>query len=83
MLTEGLYIIPRNPPVTFGDNRLRAIRSRLWQPTGLPFTTATALRLPFTQGGHWCTASIQQCVKSEFGAFSTNFCVMSTGNFFM
>ncbi len=28
---------------------LRRARSRLCQPTGLAFTTATALRLPFTQ----------------------------------
>ena len=31
-------------------HRLRAARSRLWLSTGQPFTTATALRLPFTQG---------------------------------
>ena len=33
------------------DCRLRAARSRLCQSTGLAFTPATALRLPFTQGG--------------------------------
>ena len=32
------------------DSCLRATRSRLWLSTGQPFTTATALRLPFTQG---------------------------------
>ena len=32
------------------DNCLRAIRSRLWLSTGQPFTTATALRLPSSEG---------------------------------
>ena len=39
-----------NPSVSFADSCLRATRSRLWLSTGQPFTTATALRLPFTQG---------------------------------
>ena len=63
-------MIQRNPPVkclkSAFANRLRAIRSRLWQPTGLPFTTATALRLPFAQGGRWYDAPIKHTDKSEF-----------------
>ena len=42
------------PSRLVATHRLRAVRSQLCQPTGLAFTTATALRLPFTQGRLGC-----------------------------
>ena len=50
--TEGLsFSTHYNPPVSSADSSLRRARSRLCLSTGQAFTTATALRLPFTQGG--------------------------------